>query len=423
MTVVDKNAWRLETPGHDGWLASPAPGADPKYFIVSADTHANEPFDVFLARVDEEYHPRLPRVDHDEQGNQWLYVEGFRPQMVRPAKATGEAARLAADSANAWTDKMEPDDIERMGASSTAAPEAAGLEVRYRDSARDGVDGSIVFPNRGLTAYATPDVTFSTAMANAWNRWAWEIFGDHNDTFAPIPMIVPGDMDTALAEIGWAAAAGFKGLLLPCRPIPGAVQDRKHQWNNPMYDPLWSAIADTGLPAVFHVATGGDPRAASGNGGAAINFVMGAAMQVMEPLTYILASGVLERHPTLRVVVVEAGVSWLPWLLTELDHAVLKHHMWSRPDLDDPPSEYFRRQCAASFIEEDPRALRFVEDFGLSDNILWSNDYPHQEGSWPHSPESIERQFQLVSEGTRRKALGENAARLFGGVGTKATAT
>src|SRR5262249_59060217 len=96
-----------------------------------------------------------------------------------------------------------------------------------------------------------------------------------------------------------------------------------------------------------------------------------------------------------------------------MDTAVKKHHMWSRPKLTRLPSEYYRQHCFSTFIEEDPRILQVAEDMGLVDNLMWSNDYPHQEGSWPHSAEAIERQLALVSEASRAKMLGLNAARGF----------
>ena len=50
----------------------------------------------------------------------------------------------------------------------------------------------------------------------------------------------------------------------------------------------------------------------------------------------------------------------------------------------------------------------------MIDNIMWSNDYPHNEGAWPHSQQAIERQFHRFDESERAKILGYNAARLFG---------
>ena len=87
--------------------------------------------------------------------------------------------------------------------------------------------------------------------------------------------------------------------------------------------------------------------------------------------------------------------------------------MWSFPKLKQLPSDYLKTQCYATFME-DPVGLSLAEEFGYTDSMLWSNDYPHQEGSWPHSAEAIERQMGQLSEESRVKVLGETGKRLFG---------
>jgi predicted TIM-barrel fold metal-dependent hydrolase len=133
----------------------------------------------------------------------------------------------------------------------------------------------------------------------------------------------------------------------------------------------------------------------------------------LEPLVNICASGVAERFPKLRFGSVEAGIGWVPWMLDAMDEAYLKHHFWVRPKLKALPSDYFKAQGFATF-GEDRAGLALMEEHGLENNFMWANDYPHHEGTWPHSPEAIERQMNRISEQSRRKVLGENAARVFG---------
>jgi len=76
------------------------------------------------------------------------------------------------------------------------------------------------------------------------------------------------------------------------------------------------------------------------------------------------------------------------------------------------PSEYFRSNGAASF-QEDPAGLLLAERFDLVDNFMWANDYPHAEGTWPHSAEAIEREMGHLKDDQRAKILGLNAARIF----------
>jgi predicted TIM-barrel fold metal-dependent hydrolase len=76
------------------------------------------------------------------------------------------------------------------------------------------------------------------------------------------------------------------------------------------------------------------------------------------------------------------------------------------------PSEYWRRQGYASF-QDDPVGLRIYQEIGV-DNMLWGNDYPHHEGTWPHSQEVIAQTMGHLTDEERAKVLGLNAAKLYG---------
>ncbi len=183
-------------------------------------------------------------------------------------------------------------------------------------------------------------------------------------------------------------------------------------YNLPHFDPLWAAITDTGLPITFHVSTGRDPRAARGNGGAVVNYVSHSLSPTIEPVANLCASGVLERFPEIRFATIEAGIGWVPWLLEAMDEAYKKHHFWVRPKLKHLPSEYYRMHGFSSF-QEDRAGLDLAESHGLDGNFMWANDYPHHEGTWPHSAEAIERTMGHLSDGARAKVLGLNCARFL----------
>ena len=208
------------------------------------------------------------------------------------------------------------------------------------------------------------------------------------------------------------AALGFKGLCLPCKPVFGPPDVDDLNYNLKEFEPLWDCITDVDLPVTFHVSTGRDPRTARANGGAVINYTIHSLAPTMEPLVNICASGVAERHPTLKFGAIEAGIGWVPWMLEAMDEAYLKHHMWVRPKLDGLPSDYFRRQGFSSF-QEDRSGLALAREFNLVDNFLWANDFPHHEGSWPYSAQAIERTMGDLTDGERAKILGLNSARIF----------
>jgi len=385
--IVDTaNAWRSDTPGHAGWTRT-AHAADPdKYFIASADGHVQEPSNLWVDRMDSKYHHRLPGVVMDASGNQMQKTEGFRPLRIRNIPFEGE-------------------DLLRNKSGKTP-------EDRLRDLAMDGVDAEILFPNRGLTIWATPDPLFSQAMCVAYNQWAWETFGAFNDRLAPMACVAPGDLAGTITEVERCAKLGFKGLSLPCKPVWGPPDHEAPNYNLPEFDPLWACIQDADLPITFHVSTGRDPRTSRGNGGAIINYAVHSLAPTMEPIANLCASGVLDRFPKLVFGSIEAGIGWVAWALTAMDEAYKKHHMWVRPKLKQLPSEYFRQNGFASF-QEDPSGLAVARELRLTDNFLWANDFPHHEGTWPHSAAAIERTMGGLTDAERAKILGLNTARIF----------
>ena len=383
------NEWRLATPGADGWTRSARPDAADKYFMVSADGHVQEPRTTFKDRLPEALHDRLPTVvvGRDKKA-QFQKTEGFRPAKLN------------------WVDPLQGHEKLRYESGRRPDERAAELAV-------DGVDAEILFPNVGLAMWATRDAAFSQMMCTAWNDWAWENYGPHNHQLAPMACVAPAATDEAIAEIQRCAALGFKGICMPCKPVFGPPDVDDLNYNLRELEPLWDCVEDVDLPVTFHVSTGRDPRTSRSQGGAVINYAVHSLAPTMEPLVNICASGVAARHPKLRFGAIEAGIGWVAWMLDAMDEAYQKHHMWVRPKLDLLPSEYFKRQGFASF-QEDRAGLAVAREFGLVDNFLWANDFPHHEGSWPYSAQAIERQMGHLDDGERAKILGLNAARIFG---------
>jgi predicted TIM-barrel fold metal-dependent hydrolase len=384
--IDEPNRWRLETPGHAGWKRSARPDDPDRYLMVSADCHANEPAGLWVQRMDKKYHNRLPRIEVDENGVKWVVNEGMQRSRLLDSLLAGE------------------DDMRNK---SGYTP-----EHRIRDHRRDGIDAEIMFPNKGLSMWATTDAEFGAAQCKVWNDWAWELYGPYNDFMSPIAAIMTADVNIAIDEIKRAAKLGYRGVNLPCKPIFGAHDARHPNYNMTMFDPMWAAIQDCDVTITFHISTGRDPRAARKDGGAIINYAAHALSPTVEPIACLCASGVLERFKKLRFAGIECGIGWVPWALEAMDEAARKHHMWAFPKLKKLPSEYFREHGAASF-QDDPIGLELAERHHLVDNFMWANDYPHHEGSWPHSYQSIERQMGELKEENRVKILGVNAARIF----------
>ncbi len=354
----------------------------PALRLVSADSHVNEPPEMFRERLDAGFRDRAPRVETVD-GVESLVMEGMRPRKLPKGREalTGEA--LERSQAGGW----EP-------------------ALRIRDQDRDGVEGEVVFPTLALQAcFMAPDAALQMALAQAYNSWVAEVFGGHRDRFAPAAVIPMIDVDAACAEATRAARLGLRSLFLPCRLPSGA-------YTEPRYDRFWALGHDLNLPLTFHAGTGHEPRIERGPGGAIINYLLGSQADGAHVVCYLAAGGVLDRFPRLQIVTVETGSAWLAWIMTTMDEIYQKHHMWARPKLSLKPSELCRRQVHVTF-QNDPVGVHNRVFTGV-DALLWGSDYPHPEGTWPSSRASLAEQLRGVPDDEQRAMAGGTTARLFG---------
>jgi predicted TIM-barrel fold metal-dependent hydrolase len=389
--VDEKNRYRLETPGHQGWRRTAHPDDPGKYLMISADTHANEPGHLWFERIDKKYRDRLPHEEVDEKGEKWMVTEGGMRSRVR----------TKLDS------PVPPDGEDRIRGKAGRDP----LD-RIRDHRRDGIDAEIIFPNKGLQMWWTRDAEFGAAQCRVWNDWAWETFGKYNDFMSPVASIMTADVNLAIEEIRRVAKLGFRAV----HPaLQAGVRSARRTRPELQLRRLRSDVGGSpGLRYPSHIPCLDGPRPA--------RRAQGRRRDSQLRLSFARANhragrehmrlGVLERFSKIRFAAVESGIGWVPWALTAMDEAYRKHHLWVQPKLKKLPSEYFRSNGGATF-QEDPAGLQLAETWNLVDNFMWANDYPHAEGTWPHSAEAIEREMGGLKEESRDKILGMNAARIF----------
>jgi predicted TIM-barrel fold metal-dependent hydrolase len=341
---------------------------------ISTDSHVTEPIEIYGERVDVGFRGRVPRI---ETVGEWrtLLIEGLGPRKLMAASEREVAVVGDFDA-----------------------------EDRFRDQLRDGVSAEVIFPTFALQAcYASDDAEFQRQLCWAYNSWAIEVFDDHR--LLPVGMVSMLDIDGAIADAERVAAQGFRALFLPAQ-VPSRM------YNDTAYDRFWAVAEDLGLPLTFHSGTGHEPRVVRGPGGAVINYLMGAQLDGPMVLLTLAAGGALDRFPDLKVVTVETGASWLAWIMTQADAIYADHQMYAQPKLSLQPSELIRRQCAATFMY-DPVAINNRATTGV-ETLMWGNDYPHPEGTWPQSQSVNADQFDGVSHDDLEAIVSGNAARVFG---------
>jgi predicted TIM-barrel fold metal-dependent hydrolase len=179
------------------------------------------------------------------------------------------------------------------------------------------------------------------------------------------------------------------------------------RYNASTMEPMWEAIEESGIPVSFHIGASGSHR-----GAGALGTSVTAALQPFRELWCLLAfSGILERHPGLRVVFTEGGISWVPAALFDADKQYKAYATEVRPKLRELPSHYWFRQCYATFMN-DPAGIRLADMIGY-EHMLWSVDYPHPEGNLGENVDVMRSIFDWLPEDQARAVVGGNAAKVW----------
>ena len=133
-------------------------------------------------------------------------------------------------------------------------------------------------------------------------------------------------------------------------------------------------------------------------------------MTLANILTALMGRAVFERFPNLRIAFGESGIGWIPYVLDRMDFEY--EDQYKDLPLKLKPSEYWRRQCKATF-QYDRVGTKLIDEMGV-DTLMWGSDYPHPDGVWPESGKYIAEQFSNLPADVTRKMTCDNAARFYG---------
>ncbi|MGA5542442.1 amidohydrolase family protein [Mycobacterium sp. NPDC051198] len=291
--------------------------------------------------------------------------------------------------------------------------------ARLADMDEQGVAASVIY-HGGLNGESIP---FSTTGLISWgdskydrledlgvriyNRWLADFVSSAPERSAGVAHIPISDPAACVREVEWAAEAGLRGINLP------APRNDIPMLNDPVWESLWSVCEETGMSLNTH-GGGGEHYPYEGEGAQAM-YMMETLFRTRRGVWVMILGGVFERHPKLKMVLTEQWMDWAPGVMDDMDGLYYSRTgEWVRAALSMPPSEYFKRNCfiGASFMSNWEAKLGV--DKGLTDKVMWGDDYPHAEGTWPDTREAIRFTFNDIDTASTRKYIGGNAIDVYG---------
>jgi predicted TIM-barrel fold metal-dependent hydrolase len=368
--------------------------ANAKIWANSGDSHFLEPDDLWREALPPRLAELVPRSEKDPDG-QWetVHVDGISFRRKLP---TGKAL----------------DFIE----ASSRAPGAGDITKRLPDLDQEGIWAELVFPSLGMwsSSFRTPEVLREALRVS--NDWAYETIDKYSPRLISTAQVSTLDIGDAVAELERCAEMGYRAVFMPVTPHP-----LQKDYNQDDWEPFWAAAEAANMVLAFHIGT--DPidlsKGASmgvvyrGPGGAVLNHTnttFGGQLAV----TKMVASGALDRHPNLKILISEGGATWVPFLVDRMEEAYWQHAMSVRPKLKRSPREIVYSQVYASF-QHDISAVSAMTAMGY-ENVMWGSDYPHLEGTYGHTQETLHGLFDNVDAKVRERITVGAFTELFPGV-------
>jgi predicted TIM-barrel fold metal-dependent hydrolase len=393
-----------------------------RYEMISADCHLDLcwlPPDLFTGSAAANMRDRMPHVIGGPKGAVWVTKKGANLGL---ACGMGSAGREYVPGVIHRADRMASTGLYEDG--KKGIRRLTEPELRLRDQDRDGVQAEVLYGILGATGRMN-DPEATVEVMRIYNDWLADFCSTHPERFAGLASIPNNPIEAAIAEVERVAKRGaVRGLDIANSP------DLLPLWD-PHWNPLWEVIEACGLPLHFHTigsrlpddlqklvlmgsdlsrapvdATAEDKRRARM---AFATHITGFQINMANILMALIYGGVLERYPGLRVVLGEAGIGWIPYILWRMDGEW--EDQFKDLTLTMPPSAYWRRQCFATY-QTDPVGVKLVDELGV-DTIMWGSDFPHPDGIWPDSREYIQRELGHLPADIRHKIVCGNAARLY----------
>jgi predicted TIM-barrel fold metal-dependent hydrolase len=284
-----------------------------------------------------------------------------------------------------------------------------------KDMDIDGMYASVVYPAMGATFYVHPDKEVAAAGFQTYNDWILDDFQSADRKRLCGLALAPTElgMDFTVAEIKRIAKKGARAMYIPGSPsVP---------YNHPThYEPLWQAAHEHNITLCFHRNHGGPPDKSdwdfADQDKVSIGGIVTRYFSAVRPFSYLIFSGLFDRYPNLKIVGAEVDCGWVPfWVQTLVHHWEIQTN-WFPVKLKHSPADFIGKNIFTTNVD-DYVGYDLIKTGlfpYLSSMTMFSSDYPHSATIWPNSRKVANKMIDGMKPEDARKALSENAVRVFG---------
>ena len=384
--------------------------ADDGIRIVDADTHFTEPYDMWTSRAPAKFKDRVPHVEDIEGQPTWI-VDGTSLGLARGGGVVdrnGDRIPFldSMDKGQDWVHRGAFDPKARLQVMDESGIYAQVLFPSIIGLGGQSVNGSVGDPELRKLCIEI----YNDAMA--------EMGDESGGRFIGMPVLPAWDIDSCVKEAERCAGIGLRGINMTTDPQDLGSPDLAHR----DWDRLWEVCADLHLPVHFHIGSSNTAMDFFGkyfwpSQDEYVKPAIGGAMLFINSARVLINatfSGVFDRFPKLQMVLVESGIGYIPFMLETMDYELLENAPAQYAAMSKKPSEYFKSNWYATFwFEENQGDLQNMIDKIGDERILFETDFPHPTCLYPSPLNTMAEKMNGLRTETRRRIMGENAAKLY----------
>jgi predicted TIM-barrel fold metal-dependent hydrolase len=286
-------------------------------------------------------------------------------------------------------------------------PPSSGLHLasRLADLDAEGVTGELVFPNAVLALPSYPDLEVRELCFRVYNEYIAKLQAQAPGRFFGVGLLSWWDPKGVRAMLAEMKGLGVRAFMLPMKAL--GADGRLVDWTSPEMDPVLDEIEEAGLPICHHI--GEFPPSCHYNP-TMVGFLNNTG-SFREKFGEYTLGGILDRHPRLRVGWFEGNISWVLTAIQDARHAHTSYKRMQNWDVQHDVEHYWRTNMYSSFLF-DSLGLEMLDRIG-ADRVMWSSDYPHNEGSFGRSRSSLELVMDAVAPEQQPQVVGGNLLRFL----------